>query len=247
MSSRPSLSTGARAADRALASGWALAGITGTIFLLAHVVNHVALDDRIGELQASAEQNIWSWAASMATLVAGLSTLIYARSARRTRRAWALGALLVFFALDDYVEIHENLGDDVSDALSLPDYVGPRLWVVLYLPLLGAAAALLWSLAEELGGRARSGILAGAALLAAGYLLEGLGILTKRLEDRGVELPHALRAGLEESAELAGLIVLASALTAGMLGTPPERREEDDVADRVLPGQHHRKSVDSEA
>ena len=214
------MNPGARAADRALRLGWVLAGSTGAILLLAHLVNHVALDDRIGELQASAEQNVWSWAASMATLVAGLSALLYAGSSRHSRRAWTLGALLVYFALDDYIEIHEHLGDGVSDALSLPDYVGPRLWVVLYLPLVGAVAALLWLLAAELGGRLRNGILAGAALLAAGYLLEAAGIATKRLEDAGYELPHALRAGLEESAELAGWIVLAAALTAAMLAAP---------------------------
>lgn len=214
------MNPGARAADRALRLGWVLAGSTGAILLLAHLVNHVALDDRIGELQASAEQNVWSWAASMATLVAGLSALLYAGSSRHSRRAWTLGVLLVYFALDDYIEIHEHLGDGVSDALSLPDYVGPRLWVVLYLPLVGAVAALLWLLAAELGGRLRNGILAGAALLAAGYLLEAAGIATKRLEDAGYELPHAFRAGLEESAELAGWIVLAAALTAAMLAAP---------------------------
>ncbi len=223
MAERRPLTAGARAADRALNLGWTLASVAGGVLLLAHVVNHVALDDRIVELQASAERNVWSWAASMATLAAGLSALLLGQWCRRPWQAWTLGALLVYFALDDYVEIHEHLGDGVSEALGFPEYVGPRLWVVLYLPLLGAAAALLWLIAEELEERARNGILGGAALLAAGYLLEGAGIGTKRLESQGYELPHAVRAGLEESAELAGWIVLAAALTAGMLTGSPKR------------------------
>jgi hypothetical protein len=211
------LTVGDRAAERALTLGWALGFLGGATLLLAHLVNHIALDDRIGELQASAEHNVWTWAASMATLVAGLSALLFARSSAQPGRAWILGTLLVYFALDDWVEIHENLGEDVSDFLGFPDYVGPRLWVALYLPLTGAVLALLWLVAEEIGGRARRAILAGVALLAAGYALEAVGIVTKRLEERGYDLPHAVRAGLEEGTELAGLIVLATGLTAGML------------------------------
>lgn len=153
----------------------------------------------------------------MATLAAGLAALLYTRSSPHPGRAWVLGALLVYFALDDWVEIHENLGEDVSDALGFPGYVGPRLWVALYLPLIGAVVALLWLVAEEVGGRARQSIVAGMGLLAAGYALEAFGIVTKRLEERGVELPHAVRAGLEEGTELAGWIVLAGGVTAGML------------------------------
>lgn len=187
------------------------------MLLLAHLFNHVVLDDRIGELQASAEQNVWSWAASMAAFASGLSALLLAPVARHPRRVFALGCLLVFFALDDYVEIHENLGEDVSGALGFPDYVGPRLWTLIYLPLAVLVAALLWSLAWELDRRARGLVLAGAGLLACGYVLEAAGIVTKRLENRGVELPHAVRAGLEESAELAGWILLAAGVTAGLV------------------------------
>jgi hypothetical protein len=213
------LTAGDRAAERALVLGRALGLVAGATLLLAHLVNHIALDDRIGELQASAEHNVWSWAASMATLVAGLAVLLYTRSSPHPGRAWALGALLVYFALDDWVEVHENLGEDVSDALGFPGYVGPRLWVALYLPLIGAVVALLWLVAEEVGGRARQSIVAGMGLLAAGYALEAFGIVTKRLEERGMELPHAVRAGLEEGTELAGWIVLAGGLTAAMLAT----------------------------
>ena len=206
-----------RAADRVLALGRTFALLAGAALLLGHVVNHVALDDRIGDLQASAEHNLWSWAATMATLAAGIAALLHARSSRAPREAVALGVLLVFFSADDFLEIHENAGLDVSEWLGLPDYVGPRLWVVLYLPLAGAGLVLLWRVAAELGGRARSTVLLGVALFASGYLLEAAGIVTKRIEESGFDLPHLLRAGLEESVELAGWILVAAGLTAGAL------------------------------
>jgi hypothetical protein len=217
VTARTPLSAGNRAAARALHLGWTLGATAGATLLVTHLVNHVALDNRIGELQASAEHNIWSWAASMTTFAGGLAALLYARWSPHPRRALALGVLLVFFALDDWVEIHENLGDEVSDLLGLPGYVGPRLWVALYLPLAAAVVALLWLVADEAGGRARRAIVGGLALLAAGYALEAIGIVTKRLEERGVELPHAVRAGLEEGTELAGWVVVASGLSAAML------------------------------
>jgi hypothetical protein len=210
------LSAADRAAARALHVGWTLGAAAGGALLAAHLVNHIALDNRIGELQASAEHNVWTWAASMATFAAGLAAVLYARWSPRPRRPLALGVVLVYFALDDWVEIHENFGDGVSDLLGLPGYVGPRLWVALYLPLVGAAVVLLWLVAEEIGGLARRAMIGGLGLLAAGYALEAIGIVTKRLEERGVELPHAVRAGLEEGTELAGWIVVAAGLAAGM-------------------------------
>ena len=153
----------------------------------------------------------------MATLAAGLAALLHSRSSPAPREAAALGVLLVFFSLDDFLEIHENAGLDVSESLGLPDYVGPRLWVVLYLPLAAAGLVLLWRVAAELGGRPRSSILLGVALFGSGYLLEAAGIVTKRIEESGFDLPHLIRAGLEESVELAGWILVAAGLTAGML------------------------------
>jgi hypothetical protein len=66
------------------------------------------------------------------------------------------------------------------------------------------------------GGRGSS-ILLGVALFGPGYVLEAAGIVTKRIEESGFELPHLIRAGLEESVELAGWILVAAGLAAGML------------------------------
>jgi hypothetical protein len=222
----------ARASARVLAFGRIFALLGGAALLLGHVVNHVALDDRIGEFQASAEHNAWSWAATMATLAAGLAALLHSRSTSSPRESVALGILLVFFSLDDFLEIHENAGLDVSEALGLPDYVGPRLWVLLYLPLAAAGLVLLWRAAAELGGRPRSSILLGVALFGSGYVLEAAGIVTKRIEEGGFDLPHLIRAGLEESVELAGWILVAAGLTAGMLAAASRARGAPETGSR---------------
>jgi hypothetical protein len=56
-------------------------------------------------------------------------------------------------------------------------------------------------------------------LLVAAVVSEALGILTKLVEEHGIESPHRLRAGLEEGLELAGWVLIAAALIA-MLYTP---------------------------
>ena len=110
---------------------------------------------------------------------------------------------------------------------------------------------LLWRVAAELGGRPRSSILLGVALFGSGYLLEAAGIVTKRIEESGFELPHLIRAGLEESVELAGWILVAAGLQPGcsrrLAAALAKRREQDHVPDRVPSGQHHRQPVDPDA
>ena len=214
--------SGARASDRVLALGRAFALLGGAALLLGHVVNHLALDDRIGELQASAEHNVWSWAATMATLAAGLAALLHSLVERPARVGRARRPARVLLAGRLPGDPRER-GLDVSESLGLPDYVGPRLWVVLYLPLAAAGLVLLWRVAAELGGRPRSSILLGVALFGSGYLLEAAGIVTKRIEESGFELPHLIRAGLEESVELAGWILVAAGLSAGMLAAASRR------------------------
>ena len=125
-----------------------------------------------------------------------------------------LGVLLAYLSLDDQVEVHEQLGTWTENALGLPEAIGPRIWVLVYLPVLAAAALLLvWS-ASNAPARPGRYQMAGIMLLIAATLTEGAGVLTKLLENHGFESPHRLRAALEEGLELAGWIVLASGLAA---------------------------------
>jgi len=82
-----------------------------------------------------------------------------------------------------------------------------------------AALLLVWS-ALSSPPRTRRYQLAGIGLLVAAVLSEGLGVLTKLLEEHGIETPHRLRAGLEEGLELGGWILIAAGLVAVLYAGP---------------------------
>jgi hypothetical protein len=206
----------AEVVDRLLRTGVALAVAGVAIQTLVHVVNLFVLDDRYYHLDVSAEKTVFAWASSAATFAAACASLLIAAIPQTKRRLWMLilGLLLAQLSLDDFVEIHERLGVEVDDLLDLPEFIGPRVWVVVYFPLLVVAAALLvWS-ALESPPRPSRYQLAGLGLLVLGVASEALGVFTKLLEEHGIESPHRLRAGLEEGLELGGWILIAAALTA---------------------------------
>ena len=151
----------------------------------------------------------------MATFAAALGALAWAFVDERVRaRALALGALLAYFSLDDFVELHERFGQELADAADLPEAVGARIWILIYLPLLALGGLLVWSIVPRTLPPIRRFQLAGLGLLVAAVLSEGLGVFTKALEERGFESPHAVRAGVEEAVELAGWSLLAAGLFA---------------------------------
>jgi len=192
----------------------AAAGVALQTFI--HVFNLFVLNDRYYHLDASAEKTVFAWASSAATFAAACAALLLAATPTVARRGvmLILGLLLAQLSLDDFVEIHERLGVAVDDALDLPEAVGPRIWVLLYMPLLAFTALLLvWS-ARQAPPRAARYQLAGLGLLVLGVISEGFGVFTKLLQEHGIESPHRLRAGVEEGFELAGWIILAAGLTA---------------------------------
>jgi hypothetical protein len=204
------------ASDRLLRAGLVLAVAGTAAQTLIHLVNLFVLGDRYYHLDVSAEQTAFSWASTVATFAAACAALLVAArpETHRRGRMLLLAASLAYLSLDDFVELHERLGDWVGDELGLPEAIGPRIWVIVYLPVLVAAALLLvWS-ALSSPPRPRRYQLAGIGLLVAAVLSEGLGVLTKLLEEHGIETPHRLRAGLEEGLELSGWILIAAGLVA---------------------------------
>ena len=206
-----------RTTGRLLAISLPLAAAAGVGLLLGHLANEFVLDRAVVQLQASAEHTAWTWAASMATFAASLAAGLLGFLTRQ-RAPLALLGLLAFFALDDFIEIHERLGARVADLIGLPDWVGPRFWTLLYLPLLGLTVVLGWRLVRTLDAPVRRVVALGGALLAAGFVLEAGGIATKRLAEKGQPTPHEVRAGFEEAVELSGWILVAGGLSAAAVG-----------------------------
>ena len=216
-----------RAARRLLALAPPAAVAAGGALFAGHLVNELLLDRATAQLYASAERTAWTWAAAMATLAAGLGAGLLG-FVRGDRVALGLAGLLAFFGLDDFVEVHERLGFRAAEAAGLPEWVGPRAWTVLYLPLLALALVLGARVARTLDDAVRRPLAVGAVLLVAGFALEVGGIATKRVSGEGIGTLHEVRAGAEEAVELAGWILVSAALCAGGLAgaggaTPAER------------------------
>lgn len=203
-------------AERLCAAGILLAAVAFCALLLAQIANHAVFGGDVWTLNPGTEGNVWTWASSVATFAAGFVVLLRAivLEERRTTYAW-LAAALMFFSLDDAVEVHERAGRWVGTRAleDAPGYIHNRTWLVLYVPLLVFAALTLWRESEG-SDRPRRTLRLGLYLLVAAVATEALGVATKPLERRGTAWPDILRVGVEEGVELAGWIVAAAGLTA---------------------------------
>jgi hypothetical protein len=198
-----------------LIAGGALAVVAYGAVAGAHLVNEFLLDKRSWHLDADVDGNAMTWASSLATLAAGALALMLARiSPVRRRSLTALGGLLAFFAADDAFGIHEDLGT-LFTHVGLPNLAG--IWFPVYLPLLGFCAFVLWTLdwpGLPVVSMLRLGLLLLCAAIAGEVLTAGpVPGIDREAESWGYELEVAL----EEAAELAGWIVVASGLAAADL------------------------------
>jgi hypothetical protein len=203
--------------ERIVLAGVALAIAAVSVQSVAHLANELVLSNPIQLLDADGEGTALAWAASVAIFAGGMASAIHALvlEGRNRRRAIALSVVLVYLSLDEIISIHERLGTAVGkDLLGLPSWADVRLWLVIYLPLLFATLVMLLDSGHQASGAARRAIFVGAGALVAAIVAEGVGLLTKWLEERGTDLPDILRITIEEAAELAGWILIATGLTA---------------------------------
>jgi hypothetical protein len=185
---------------------------------LTTAANLFVLDGSADSLDATVEGGIWTWAAAGSTLVAAVAAATIATALdvapREARRLWLLAAVLAFFSLDDWLVLHERVGDWLRDGLGAPEYVG-GLWVLAYPPLLLVVGWGIWRTAVEAAPPLRRLLVVALALLAAAVVVEFIGVGTKAIEEStGNADPHDLRAILEEGTELAAWILAAGGLLA---------------------------------
>jgi hypothetical protein len=187
---------------------------------LTTAVSLFALDGSAESLDATIEGGLWTWAAAGSALVAAAAAAAVATvdaGSSRARRMWLLAAVLAFFSLDDWLVLHEEVGEWFRDELGAPEYVG-GLWVLAYPPLLLVACWGLWRTAAEASPSLRRLLLASLVLLAAAVIVEFLGVGTKAIEEStGNAVAHDLRAIVEEGAELAAWVLAAGALLGALV------------------------------
>jgi hypothetical protein len=153
------------------------------------------------------EANLPTWFSSSQFLIAALACAALAASDAARRTAWgALGAVMLFFSLDEIAEIHERVEDKVGDA---------DLALLVLQPLVGVAVLLVvWRGLSTLGPQPRRFLL---FALAAAVAAQAMSVVS------GDEIPddafgYTIQA-LEEVFELlTGTFVLVAALEAGMSG-----------------------------
>jgi hypothetical protein len=219
-----------RAAPRRVVVLGSLLAAAGAALLVATTAVAANLLDGRGEqlLDARDEESVWTWATSVAAFAGAFAAALHALSFVRLRRELLFVAgTLALFSLDDAAVLHEHAGEALSDALGAPEYVGARAWLLVYPPLLAAAAYALWRVARE-SYVARRALVAGVALLGAAVALEVLGVGARWLDERGTTWPRSVESVLEEGVELAGWILVASGLAATLLAglaVPPAERE----------------------
>jgi hypothetical protein len=205
--------------DRVLAIGLILAIAGAVLQALSHMVNVFVFDGEHFNLDAEADSNAWAWASSVATFTCAFIAAVLALLARTNAgRLWFLAGVLAFFSVDDLVKIHEGLGTRVRERIfDLPTGWGRLAWPAIFFPLLAAVFLLLWGLAREAPERAGLWIQVGLGLL---VFAVGLELLSAPWYIEGHSphsVPGATEVAIEEGAELAGWILIATGLTPVLL------------------------------
>lgn len=202
---------------RLVTAGTWLAVAAGALQIVVHFVN--AATFAFSELDVNEEHNIFTWANSSAILaVAVAASLAALLGEERRRQLLALAVCTTFLSVDEAVVLHENITFAVLGALDLGDVYDSVLWPILYLPLLLLTAVLLLRVGRPASPRGRRCVLVGLALLAFSVFLEI--VSTPWSTERN--LIHTIEGGFEETAELAGWILIATGLAA-LVAQPLER------------------------
>jgi hypothetical protein len=207
--------------------GLAIAAITVTAQAVAHVVGVQLLDDRYLHLNADDELGLPAWVSSSATFAAAFGAFLLALMQERIDPSLlALAGLLAFFSLDDAIAVHERLGENVADALGYGETTQRLIWLILFFPLFALTAMLLVRTARCLPTDHGRFVYLGLGLLLLAIAAELVSSVVYELADveRG-SWPDTIEVLIEESAELAAWILIATALLAAVLIGAREDRE----------------------
>ena len=169
-------------------------------------------------LNPDEEGSLFQLLSAATTALAGVAAAAHAlRFPARRGRFGALAAILLYFAADDVLVIHEWLGEQVGEGLfGFPDHVAVRMWIVVLAPLLAAAFVLVVAEALRVGPPLRNVLLGGLASLVAAVAVEVVGVVTRSPSfiERVSGKPETLRYLVEESFELGGWVLIAGGLWA---------------------------------
>ncbi len=211
---------GADPIARLVFAGFAVAVLAVAFQSAAHFAYMFLFDARVGEFNVHAENNAFSWISSVTTfVVACLLTALAALSRQKRRRLLLVAALVALFSLDDAVQLHENLGDRVNAGLGLSSALAHATWPVLFLPLLALVFVVLWQVMRDGPASVRSTVGTALGLLAVGVAAEALAAPLYAAGHDFETFVGAVQIVIEEGAELAGWMLLATGLAGSVFAS----------------------------
>ena len=201
--------------DRIVTVGLVLAALAALWIAVSQFSYVFVFDGDAGALNADAENNAFSWASSVTTFTGAFVAFLIAMTLERQRgRFLLLAGTLALFSFDDTMQLHEDGGTQVADALGIRDEWVHGLWPVIFLPLLAFAFVLLWRIAAGLPARAAFALRLGLGLLVLGVAAEALASLWYASGETAVNFVGAFEIAVEEGSEQAGWILVVAGLSA---------------------------------
>ena len=200
---------------RLVALGLVIALVALALQTAAHLTNAFVLGGRYPALDATRDDNAFTWMSSVATFAAGFAAAVAALAVGRRRLA-LLASLLVFLSLDDLVQAHERLPLLMDGSAGPLAQAGELVFLAVYLPLLATVVTLLIGAARRGPRRAALAIFGGLAMLTASLAIRVVGAVVTVAGGSGPEWLKILGAAAMQDAELGGWILVAAGLTAIM-------------------------------
>jgi hypothetical protein len=206
-------------AEQVITVGVALSIVGVLVQTGLHLTDIVVFERGVDAFDADEDYSASSWASIAATFTAATGALLAGLVLGR-RFFFGLAALFAFLSLDDFMRIHERVGE-LGTVVGIDKEVelGRAIWPVLMLPLLVVGAVLLWLAAKQFQGRVAWLLRAGLVLLACGIVLEAASSGLFQLGYGHRTWPYETEVLLEEAAELVGWVWIATALMAAVCST----------------------------
>jgi hypothetical protein len=189
--------------DRLVRTG--LAATAGVVLAgtATQLLGYALAGSRVGALDSAADGGVFG-AVGDASLAAAPAPAwaVLARERPRGAATVALPALLTFLAVDKTFRLHDHV---------------PH-WLLFYLPLLLCAFVCLVAVGRTLSPRCRRLIMAGLALLVGSFLIHLYGELLLAAVGASTTTgwPLQTKAGVKHGSEVAGWLVIALGLAAGL-------------------------------
>lgn len=203
---------------RLLRRGVVVAVVLAVVQTTVHLVNHWTANNPLWN--ANAEENPMAFLSATVIATTAWGAFALRREQPLRRHALVLGSIVGFFALDEVLRIHERIGWRAARLVGLSGDWDSVLWPIVYVPLMVVVVVLVVLVARRSSRRSRKTVFTGLVLLATAVVIEFV-TAPFSTQETAAGAVHAVAGGVEEAFELAGWILLATAmLVRSRLGAP---------------------------